>query len=336
LGQGSPRRIDTASVVTESIPGALNLLAEERKATQEHRVTNLMLELVEDLLIGVFLFALPLGVLTIFWSRAWGLWLLCAALLAFVLLGLLPRSELLAETNRLRRLVDDADLSRITDAVRQRQRSVRARNVGLITAAACATGAAGAGVLLISLISDNEVSIAAMSLLIFSSLLFWLTVGIDTYRDYHYYSAVIEAQEQLESRLSSARSTDQETIIVSRDELRILSRAEANQTARLVREALDEAPSADEASWSIVLTPRAKASLDDLATKNPAQWRKVMETIQSLQHNPCGDDAPGAPAEEGWSHVSTSTHKLSYGLDDGSRSVRVHQIEEHRQGRGDA
>ena len=328
LSKGSSESKHPVTVDASEVKAGLALLASEQDAApQGQGGRESTWELAQDLGAGILIFCFALGLITIWWDRAWGIALLGVAALAFVSLMVLPSSSLTDVTRKLKSSVEEADLGSLP----MQQRHAGIRGAGLVLSAAAALF--GFVMLMVGLIQDNEVPLWAFVVTSASSLAFWLIVAIDTIAEYHYYSEVAKTIGQLKASL--AHSPADATVEVSSRQQRILSRAEAHQATREVRAAAEQVDELVQSAWGVSLTLNAKESLDHLAVEEPAAYGMVMSAIYGLQTDPRPPEAQPADETTEVMELAAGTHAVDYRYEDEARRVYVLSILDTPEEEGD-
>jgi hypothetical protein len=182
----------------EELRSALDLLAaEEAAATGSHR-EELILELGEDLSVWICEFGFILGVITIWFSRPWGVSMFIVGALGFVALATLPSSDLFEATNKIKSSVENSDLSRAADDLRHR-RTLADWTLGLLTVPAVGLVAVGTALLIWHLVADGSVWALAVMLIGVGGITLWVLVAIHTYREFRFYSLISSHRMRLEA-----------------------------------------------------------------------------------------------------------------------------------------
>lgn len=324
MRRDSGKSADAVSVSTSSLQSALELLATEQEALPARHRRELLLELLQDLNVGLLFLTVILGGVTIFWDFIWGLSLLSGAVVFFLFLALLPGSDLSEATGKVKKAIEETDFAKIADVLWKRR--MESLVVGVAMLIAVAAGIFGFWVLLDGLISDGSVAVSAVGLMGIATGVFWSVVAINAYREYRYYTLVAAARDRLDGRLSQAASANQDEVQVSRTELDVLSQAEVHRTARTVKAAVDEGDKV-EAAWGVALTPSARSSLDRLAQEQPDAWTRVVGAIHSLQDEPRPPHARSAEDRDDVVEIDAGSCAVDYRLEDDAHRVYVISVE---------
>jgi hypothetical protein len=307
---------------SDDLEAALELLSTEVSTTASDR-RSLWTELLENVLVGAFLFGLPLGLIIVAFDLWWGLGLIVAGVVALVLLAVTPESEVSDEVSRFRAALQDTEYVKAAEEVwLRRQSGTAGLLVALLMPAIVLVGTAW---LVYGLVVNGDVQPFAILAIGVPSLVFWLWIALNNLQELRYYSQVSSIHDRLQEHSQKAG----EEVAISQVDLDVLEHVESVQNKRAVQEAAEHLPAIDQ-SYAISIAPTALSELEQLADQSPEEWSRVNEAILALQNDPRPEFAKRAAEVPAALKVLAGRRGVDYVVDDENQSVYVVSIEEDK------
>ncbi len=317
-----PEGKSSFSLSVDDLETALDSLAAEEGAVGADR-RRLIWNLITYIAFGVVLFACPVGLLVVWFDKAFGLRLLLAAGIAFVISagfvgGTLPR---------LGRLAEEDELAKVAKAAWQKRARTFYVSVGCLILPGLVAVLAGLVWLIYSLVARHQVSLPALALIAIPLFAFLVFTAIGIYREFQYFSRVSELRGQFAERLQRVSSEGLEKVPISSEEMDLLSQVETQQVVRKVAEVAKELP---QRKWySVALMPEVLGFLKGLPDK---ERYAIRELADSLQLDPRPPGAQPLAGLENTFVIRSGDYEITYVVDDSRQRIDVTQVRETSQG----
>ena len=307
------------TIERDDLEAALELLTgEERSRAVQRR--DFWATLVSYLAVGVFFYALPLGLVVVWFDRQLGLAFLAVAAGAFVTICVTTVIGASSKSAYTLRQTIGTDLGSAADELWNRR--ARYGWVAIAFFAGFVAASVGLVLLVLELVRDGEVSVVALVLLAVPIVTMWLPTGVQQYRELAYFSQVASVRDRLEGISEATDDHAGASVRVSSTDYDVISTAERQRigrhTARIATEASDEAGP----PYAVAKVPAVVEELTRLGTRAPDVWQDVVIGIDSLQADPLPSESHPL-GSEGIYELERGGHRLVYALDEDAHRVVV-------------
>jgi hypothetical protein len=305
----------------EEVDAALRLLRDEQEQPDEG-VRLLLLELLEDLALGVALTGFVVGFTTIFVDRTIGFVFLAIGLVGFVIAGIDYKTPW-ARSKLLLGVVGMSKADARRDALEkawQKESHFLAGGISLFIAVAAY------GLLLYKVVADDAVSWVAIIIIALCAVVNATDFAIDEYRKYRYY------QRQLGSALDALtheRGADDESeLAVSEVVADTLERAEERRLARVVSAAATRLGQRNDDAYAVHIATAPRDRLLALQPSVALELREAMDKLQGL----AVVGSPGDADEARPRTIAVAGYDIAYEIDATAHRVDVVAITERADG----
>jgi hypothetical protein len=297
------------ALTPEDLAAALKLLAAEEQPPARFRMVR---ELRECFLAYTLLLATPIGLVIVWFDVWWGLGLMGAGAVSFVLLAFLPQSGAYTEAKQMRKTLEGTPVVKAANALWESSSTLMYLAFWPIVAAALG----GCAWLVYGLVVNRALEPLSLVPLGAAGILLCIWVAVDNVRELKYFSRVAGIRGRLEDLVEAGGSPE---VTVSGADLDVLEKAETRQTRRVVHEASEQLPDVGE-QYAVSFAPTAREDLEQLAVARPSDWLDIQTAIFSLQDDPRPRSAVEVP--DGF-EVMVGPQGIDFVVDDTSKRVYV-------------
>lgn len=318
-----------ATLSVDDLEAALRLLSvEERAVKTDWR--KLILGLLEFISFGIVIFAIPIGLLVIWFNPGLGWGLLKAAVIAaiiFCVWAVLWGDEAPSKDkiDQMRATLGE-NLSKTSKAAWEKRSEALDLFIGLLILPFLI----GLAWLVYSLVTTGKISQLSLGLIALSVLILMVLVAIDQYRESEYLLQVTHLRDKLESRLQEVSTTGSNEVPLSSKEINLLSqvetRLEMQQVENKVAQVKHERP--DEQLYSVAI---AREPLKYLAEREPETREAIREAWDELQTEPKPPEAQPTLGQENGFVIRRGQYNINYLVDDQKQRIDVVKIQEIHQ-----
>jgi mRNA-degrading endonuclease RelE of RelBE toxin-antitoxin system len=312
------------SLGVDDLETALDLLTAEEGAVRADR-RRLIVNLISNIAFGILLFACPLGLLVMWFDKAFGLGLLLAAGIATIVFrvaaffkGAQPRLPVLSEED---------EFAKAATAVWRKKVRIFYSSVGCLMAPGLVAVLVGLIWLGYSLFAMHKVSLPGLALIALPLLTLLVFTAVDEYRRFQYFSRVSITRDRFNSRLHKVRTEGLNEMSISSEEMDLLAQVETKQAVRKVAEAVKELP--PQKWYSVAIAQKALGFMKGL----PGEERgAIREITDALQLNPRPPEAQPVTGLENAFVIRSEDYEIAYLVDDIKQRVDVTEIRDTRGG----
>jgi mRNA-degrading endonuclease RelE of RelBE toxin-antitoxin system len=324
---GKPPR---GHLTVEDLEAALRLLsAEEEVGDADWR--KLLFNFLASMLIGLLFFALPTGLITVWFRFLWGLGLLGVAVAAYCLLTLtdsfLQKKGTFSTTDLMRARIKESELDEASHAGwARRDKGSYDETLVPLAALIFVLGLVGLSYGLYG--SHGKIIWSSLILCISSILAFITAFTLSEYREYQYLFRVSKLLRRFQEMSRTVRSEEAGVKLSPKDE-ELLAQIETKQINRTIANALAELTQKPATLYSVVIEPQPLEYLGKLPENERNSLRNIVDSLQTIPRHEQARPFPPRGTEDSASNkfvIASGKHAIIYMVNGSRQRVDVIEI----------